>query len=89
MNVQAAGAVTETLKPDAAITAAAFAYFALFSLFPITLLSIAIASYSLGPMIDQQLIIQRRSLLHRPWANCWGKILMKLSKRADQLLALL
>ncbi len=54
-----AGAARETLKPNSAITAAAIAYFALFSLFPLTLLSIAIASFSLGPLMDQQLIIQR------------------------------
>jgi len=54
-----ASAAKETLKPDTAITAAAIAYFALFSLFPITLLSIAIASFSLGSSMDQQLIIQR------------------------------
>jgi len=54
-----AGAAREALKPDTAITAAAIAYFALFSLFPITLLSISIASFSLGPSMDQQLIIQR------------------------------
>jgi len=53
-----AGAAKETLKPDTAITAAAIAYFSLFSLFPITLLSISIASFSLGPLMDQQLIIQ-------------------------------
>ncbi len=54
-----AGAAKEALKPDTAITAAAIAYFALFSLFPITLLSISIASFSLGPLMDRQLIIQR------------------------------
>jgi membrane protein len=54
-----ASAAKEALKPDTAITAAAIAYFALFSLFPITLLSISIASFSLGPSIDRQLIIQR------------------------------
>ena len=54
-----ASAAKEALKPDTAITAAAIAYFALFSLFPITLLSIAIASFSLGPSMDRQLIIHR------------------------------
>jgi len=54
-----AGAAKEALKPDTSITAAAIAYFALFSLFPITLLSISIASFSLGPSMDRQLIIQR------------------------------
>ena len=54
-----ASAAKEALKPDTAITAAAIAYFALFSLFPLTLLSISIASFSLGPSMDRQLIIQR------------------------------
>jgi len=53
-----AGAAREALKSDSAITAAAIAYFALFSLFPLTLLSISIASFDLGPLMDQQLIIQ-------------------------------
>src|SRR3972149_6853749 len=54
-----AGAAKETLKPESAMTAAAIAYFALFSLFPITLLSISIASFGFGPLMEQQLIIQR------------------------------
>ena len=54
-----AGAAREALKPDSTITAAAIAYFALFSIFPITLLSISIASFSLGPSMNRQLIIQR------------------------------
>ncbi|MGE5463509.1 MAG: YihY/virulence factor BrkB family protein, partial [Syntrophothermus sp.] len=54
-----ASAAKETLQPDTAITAAAIAYFALLSIFPITLLSIAIASLSLGPSMDRQIIIQR------------------------------
>ncbi len=52
-------ATRETLKPKTVITAAAIAYFALFSIFPITLLSIAVASFSLGPSMDRQIIIQR------------------------------
>ena len=43
-----AGAAREALKPNSAITAAAIAYFAIFSLFPLTLLSIAIASFTLA-----------------------------------------
>jgi membrane protein len=54
-----AGAARETLKPDSAITTAAIAYFALFSLFPLTLLSISIASIYLGPLMDQQFILQK------------------------------
>ena len=52
-------AVREALKPDSAIYAAAIAYFALFSLFPLTLLSISIASFTLGPLVEQQLIVQK------------------------------
>jgi membrane protein len=54
-----ADAAGKALNPDSSITAAAIAYFALFSLFPITLLSISIASFSLGPLMDQQVILQR------------------------------
>lgn len=53
------GAARSSLSPDSSITAAAIAYFALFSLFPITLLSISIASFTLGPLMDQQLILQK------------------------------
>jgi membrane protein len=54
-----AKATDEALKPATAVTAAAIAYFALFSLFPVTLLSIAIASFGLGSHMEQQLVIQR------------------------------
>ena len=54
-----AGAVRQASTPDSVIMAAAIAYFALFSLFPLILLSIAIASFSLGSLMDQQLIIQK------------------------------
>ena len=52
-------AAAETSKPESAITVAAIAYFALFSLFPFTLLSIAIASFTLGPLMDPQFILQK------------------------------
>jgi membrane protein len=54
-----AGAAKQTMKPDSVISAAAIAYFAVFSLFPFTLLSIAAASFTLGSLIDQHLIVQR------------------------------
>jgi membrane protein len=54
-----AGAARQAFKPDSVITAAAIAYFAIFSLFPLTLLSIAIASFTLGSLMDQHLIVQR------------------------------
>ncbi len=54
-----ANAAREALKPASTVSAAAIAYFAVFSLFPITLLSISIASATLGPLMDQQLIVQK------------------------------
>lgn len=52
-------AVKETLMPDTAVMASAIAYIALFSLFPLILLSISIASFSFGPSMDQHITIQR------------------------------
>ena len=54
-----AGAARQALQPGSSITAAAIAYFALFSLFPLTLLSISIASFNLGPLMDQRHIVQK------------------------------
>jgi membrane protein len=58
-----AGAARETLKTNSTITAAAIAYFAIFSLFPLTLLSIAITSFSLGSLMDQHLIVQKMEFI--------------------------
>ncbi len=53
-------AASQAVKPESSIAAAAIAYFSLFSLFPLVLLSISIASFSLGSLIDQQhAVIQR------------------------------
>lgn len=68
-----AGAAGEALKPDSAITAAAIAYFALFSLFPLTLLSISIASFNLGPLMDQQLILQKLEFIAPALGQLLGK----------------
>ena len=54
-----AGAARETLKPNSTIAAAAIAFFAILSLFPLTLLSISLASIYLGPLMNQQLILQK------------------------------
>ncbi|MBE0670789.1 MAG: YihY/virulence factor BrkB family protein [Anaerolineales bacterium] len=48
-----------TLKPDTSIMASAISYFALFSFFPLILLSISIASFSFGADLDQHEVIQR------------------------------
>jgi membrane protein len=68
-----AGAARETLKPNSAITAAAIAYFAVLSLFPITLLSISIASFYLGPLTDQQLIVQKLEFIAPALGQLLGK----------------
>lgn len=54
-----ANAIKKTLMPETAIMASAIAYISLFSLFPLILLSISLASFSFGPAMDQHVIIQR------------------------------
>jgi len=68
-----AAAARETFKPNSAITAAAIAYFATFSLFPITLLSIAIASLDLGGLMDQHIIVQRLEFIAPALGQLLGK----------------
>ena len=68
-----AGAAKQALKPDSVITAAAIAYFAIFSLFPLTLLSIAIASFSLGSLIDQHLVVQKLEFIAPALGQLLGK----------------
>jgi membrane protein len=54
-----ATAIRKTLMPETAMMASAISYIALFSLFPLILLSISIASFSFGTSIDQHITIQR------------------------------
>ena len=68
-----AGAAREALKPDSAINAAAIAYFAIFSLFPLTLLSIAIASFGLDSLMNQHLIVQRLEFIVPALGQLLGK----------------
>jgi membrane protein len=68
-----AGAAREALKPNSMIKAAAIAYFATFSLFPIILLSVAIASFSLGSFIDQHIIVQRLEFIAPALGQLLGK----------------
>jgi membrane protein len=67
------GAAREALKPSSAIKAAAIAYFALFSLFPLTLLSISIASFYFGPLMDQQFIVQKLEFIAPALGQLLGK----------------
>lgn len=66
-------AARETLKPDSAITIAAIAYFALFSIFPLALLSISIASFFFGPLMDQQFIVQKLEFIAPDLGQLLGK----------------
>src|SRR4030065_2587999 len=68
-----AGATRDVLKPNSAIIAAAIAYFALFSLFPITLLSISIASFNLSPLMNEQLIVQKLEFIAPALGQLLGK----------------
>jgi membrane protein len=51
-------AAWETLMPDTASMASAISYISLFSLFPLILLGISLASFSFGAYIDQQTLIK-------------------------------
>jgi len=68
-----AGAAKQALKPDSVITGAAIAYFAIFSIFPLTLLSIAIASFSLGSLMNQHLIVERLEFIVPGLGQLLGK----------------
>jgi membrane protein len=68
-----AEAARQALKPDSVVTAAAIAYFALFSLFPITLLSVAVASFSFGSLVDQHLIVQKLEFIAPALGQLLGK----------------
>jgi len=73
-------AYNETLKPDASITAGAIAYFSLFSLFPIALLSISIASFTLGPLMNQQLILQKLEFIAPALGQLLGQNINEIIK---------
>ena len=83
-------AAKEALKPETSITAAAIAYFSLFSLFPIILLSVAIASFSLGPSMDRQLIIQKLEFIAPAMGQLLGQNIDEIiDTRVDPSLVLL
>ncbi len=66
-------ALKETFMPDTGVMASSIAYIALFSLFPLILLSISIASFSFGPSIDQQSTIQRLEFVAPALEQLLGK----------------
>jgi membrane protein len=57
------GAIRELLQFRTTLSAAAVAYFALLSVFPLTLLSIAIVSRSVGPAADAAAVIEQLEFL--------------------------
>jgi membrane protein len=75
-----AGAARETLKPNSAIAAAAIAYFAILSLFPLSLLSISIASFYLGPLMDQQLVVQKLEFIAPALGQLLGKNIDEITR---------
>ncbi len=80
-----ASAANEALKPDSAITAAAIAYFALFSLFPFILLSISIASFSLFPLMNQQLIISKLEFIAPALGQLLGRNIDEIIQARGQV----
>ena len=80
-----AGAAREALKLDSAIAAAAVAYFALLSLFPLTLLSISIASFNLGPLMDQQFIIQKLEFIAPGMGQLLGQNIDEIIRTRGQV----
>lgn len=71
-------AIQRTLKPNTSIMASAIAYFALFSLFPLILLSISIASFSFGPNIDEHIIVQRLEFVAPALSQLLGENIDKI-----------
>ena len=67
------GAGRQALQPNSVVMAAAIAYFAIFSLFPLTLLSISIASFSFGSLIDSHVIVQRMEFIAPALGQLLGK----------------
>lgn len=74
-------AIQQTLKVDTSVMASAIAYFSLFSLFPLILLSISIASFSFAPALltDEHIIVQRLEFI----APALGQL---LGENIDQII---
>jgi membrane protein len=74
------GAIRQTLRPASGISAAAISYFSLFSLFPLTLLSISVASYYLGPGVDQRLIVSKLEFIAPAMGQLLGQNIDEIIK---------
>jgi membrane protein len=71
-------AVSQTLKPDTSISAAALAYYALFSLFPIILVTIFIASFPLLPFLNQHSILNKLEFVAPSLSSLLGPNISKI-----------
>jgi membrane protein len=74
-----------TLQPDTTITAAAIAYFALFSIFPILLLSISVGTFYLGPDVAAQMIVQRMEFIAPALGRLLGRTIDEIVRTRGPL----
>jgi membrane protein len=70
----------EVLKPSSVITSAAISYFAIFSLFPLILLSVSIASFGFEMIDDYQGIIQKLEFIAPALGQLLGKNIEEIIK---------
>ncbi|HEX7557444.1 MAG TPA: YihY/virulence factor BrkB family protein [Leptolinea sp.] len=73
-------AAKQATKPYSVITAAAISYFAIFSLFPLILLSIGVASLSFGSLVDPHGIIERLEFITPALNQLLGKNIDEISR---------
>jgi membrane protein len=66
-------AAQKTVRPNSIIRAAAIAYFALFSLFPVVLLSLAIASFRFGELMEAAQVVKRLEFIAPALGQLLGK----------------
>jgi len=66
-------AARQATDPHSVITAAAISYFAIFSLFPLILLSIGIASLGFGSLVDPHTIVERLEFITPALGQLLGK----------------
>ena len=71
-------AVVKTGKPDTYLSAAAIAYFSLFSIFPLVLLIVAIASLWLDPLRVETMIVENLEFLAPDLGQLLGKNLRQI-----------
>ncbi len=71
-------ALKETFKPDTGVLAAAVAYFAFLSIFPLVLLSVSVSSLWLGRLVDEAKIIQELEFIAPALGQLLGRNLAEI-----------